>query len=83
MSSNEKKINEENKSKQNKDNETTNNESNNLFFDLYDDDTMNISLEEEKPLFTKLYSSVNEKIITSRNEIDNDDKQVARNNVQV
>ena len=73
MSLNEKKINEENKNKNNKDNETTNNEPNNLFFDLYDDDTMNISLEEEKPLFTKLYSSVNEKIITSRNEIENDD----------
>ena len=73
MSSKEKKISEENKNKHNNENETTNNESNNLIFDLFDDDTLNISLEEEKPLFTKLYSSVNEKIITSRNEIENDD----------
>ena len=49
MSSKEKKINEENKNKHNNDIETTNNESNNLIFDLFDDDTMNISLEEEKP----------------------------------
>ena len=38
------------------------NEQNNIIFDLYDEDTLNISLEEEKPLFTKLYSKITEKI---------------------
>ena len=42
----------------------------NLNLDLYDDDTLNVSLEEEKPLFTKLYSSVNEKIFSIKNEND-------------
>ena len=42
----------------------------NLNLDLYDEDTLNISLEEEKPLFTKLYSSVNEKILSVKNEND-------------
>ena len=38
------------------------NEQNNMILDLYDEDTLNISLEEEKPLFTKLYSKITEKI---------------------
>ena len=38
------------------------NEQNNIILDLYDEDTLNISLEEEKPLFTKLYSKITEKI---------------------
>ena len=42
----------------------------NINLDLYDEDTLNISLEEEKPLFTKLYSSVNEKILSLKNEND-------------
>ena len=42
----------------------------NINLDLYDEDTLNISLEEEKPLFTKLYSSVNEKILSVKNEND-------------
>ena len=42
----------------------------NLNLDLYDEDTLNISLEEEKPLFTKLYSNVNEKILSVKNEND-------------
>ena len=44
------------------------NEQNNLILDLYDDDTLNISLEEEKPLFTKLYSSIVEKISSVKPE---------------
>ena len=42
----------------------------NINLDLYDEDTLNISLEEEKPLFTKLYSNVNEKILSVKNEND-------------
>ena len=41
---------------------------NNLLLDLYDEDTLNISLEEEKPLFTKLYSNIMEKITTVQPE---------------
>ena len=52
----------------NESNEINNNDSNNLFLDLYDEDTLNISLEEEKPLFTKLYSNLNEKINSVKNE---------------
>ena len=52
----------------NESNEINNNDSNNLFLDLYDEDTLNISLEEEKPLFTKLYSNLNEKINSVKSE---------------
>ena len=41
---------------------------NNLLLDLYDDDTLNISLEEEKPLFTKLYSNIIDKITSVKPE---------------
>ena len=43
-------------------NDINNNEQNNILLDLYDEDTLNISLEEEKPLFTKFYSNIMEKI---------------------
>ena len=60
-----------NKNKSNFDpNESENYNSNNLILDLFDDDTLNISLEEEKPLFTKLYSSVIEKITSVKKELD-------------
>ena len=60
-----------NKNKSNFDpNESENYNSNNLILDLFDDDTLNISLEEEKPLFTKLYSSVIEKITSVKKEKD-------------
>ena len=41
---------------------------------LYDEDTLNISLEEEKPLFTKLYSKITEKIssVVPESEQNND-----------
>ena len=50
------------------------NEQNNIFLDLYDEDTLNISLEEEKPLFTKLYSKITEKIssVVPESEQNND-----------
>ena len=50
------------------------NEQNNILLDLYDDDTLNISLEEEKPLFTKLYSKITEKIssVVPESEQNND-----------
>ena len=44
------------------------NDQNNILLDLYDEDTLNISLEEEKPLFTKLYSSIMEKISSVKPE---------------
>ena len=50
------------------------NEQNNIILDLYDEDTLNISLEEEKPLFTKLYSKITEKIssVVPESEQNND-----------
>ena len=51
-------------------NESENYNSNNLILDLFDEDTLNISLEEEKPLFIKLYSSVIEKITSVKKEKD-------------
>ena len=69
--SEEQKQNKMNKNKSNFDsNESENYNSNNLLLDLFDDDTLNISLEEEKPLFTKLYSSVIEKITSIKKEND-------------
>ena len=49
-------------------------EQNNIILDLYDEDTLNISLEEEKPLFTKLYSKITEKIssVVPESEQNND-----------
>ena len=71
MSSEEQKQSKKNKTKSNFDsNESENYNSNNLMLDLFDDDTLNISLEEEKPLFTKLYSSVIEKITSVKKELD-------------
>jgi hypothetical protein len=71
MSSEEQKPNKKNKIKSNFDSdESENYNSNNLMLDLFDDDTLNISLEEEKPLFTKLYSSVIEKITSVKKEKD-------------
>ena len=55
--------NQQNNNKLNNNKEFNNNDfSNNLVLDLFDDNTLNISLEEEKPLFTELYTSVIEKI---------------------
>ena len=50
------------------------NQQNNIILDLYDEDTLNISLEEEKPLFTKLYSKITEKIssVVPESEQNND-----------
>ena len=71
MSSEEQNENKKDKIKYNFDsNESENYNSNNLMLDLFDDDTLNISLEEEKPLFTKLYSSVIEKITSVKKEKD-------------
>ena len=70
MSTEPKEQNTQNKNKLNSDSELNINESESNFFnfDLYDEDTLNISLEEEKPLFTKLYSSVIEKITSVKKE---------------
>jgi len=71
MSSEEQNENKKDKIKSNFDsNESENYNSNNLMLDLFDDDTLNISLEEEKPLFTKLYSSVIEKLTSVKKEKD-------------
>ena len=65
MSSEEANNNEQKEQIQNEENDINNNaDQNNLLLDLYDEDTLNISLEEEKPLFTKLYSNIMEKIST-------------------
>ena len=65
MSSEEANNNEQKEQMQNEENDINNNaDQNNLLLDLYDEDTLNISLEEEKPLFTKLYSNIMEKIST-------------------
>ena len=62
MSSEESNKNNQQNKKSKEENDTNINEQNNILLDLYDDDTLNISLEEEKPLFTKLYSKITEKI---------------------
>ena len=62
MSSEESNKNNQQYKKPKEENDTNLNEQNNILLDLYDDDTLNISLEEEKPLFTKLYSKITEKI---------------------
>ena len=54
--------------KQIEENDINTNDQNNFLLDLYDEDTLNISLEEEKPLFTKLYSNIMEKISTVKPE---------------
>ena len=58
----------QNNQQSNESNEINLNEQNNLILDLYDEDTLNISLEEEKPLFTKLYNSLNEKLYSVKKE---------------
>ena len=70
MSSEEVNKDEQKEQIQNEENDINNNNiaQNNLILDLYDDDTLNISLEEEKPLFTKLYSNIMEKISTVKPE---------------
>ena len=75
MSSEKKNQSEKKSQKSNNDNEINNNDQNNLNLDLYDDETLNISLEEEKPLFTKLYSNVNEKISSVRKEEENENEE--------
>ena len=71
MLSEEQKQNKNNKLKSSfESNESENYNSNNLILDLFDEDTLNISLEEEKPLFIKLYSSVIEKITSVKKEKD-------------
>ena len=72
MSSERKDHNQDKNNNVNNYNESIFNESNNYTFDLYDDDTLNYSLEEEKPLFIKLYSSVTEKINSVQKENQND-----------
>ena len=69
MSSEEANNNDQKEQIQNEENDINNNaDQNNLLLDLYDEDTLNISLEEEKPLFTKLYSNIMEKISTVKPE---------------
>ena len=68
MSSEEANKNEQKEQKPIEENDININEQNNLLLDLYDEDTLNISLEEEKPLFTKLYSNIMEKISTVKPE---------------
>ena len=70
MSTEEPKKDEQIEQKPNEENEVNNNEQNNMLFDLYDEDTLNISLEEEKPLFTKLYSDIMGKITSVKSESD-------------
>ena len=77
MSAEEKEQNQENREKFNSDNELNIVGSpNNLILDLYDDETLNISLEEGKPLFTKLYSNIKEKISSVKNENENENDTV-------
>ena len=71
MSSDVKDENQQTNNKTVNDNENIN-DVNNFLFDLYDEDTLNISLEEEKPLLTQLYSSVTEKINSVQKENQND-----------
>ena len=70
MSTEEPKKDEQIEQKPNEENEVNNNEQNNMLLDLYDEDTLNISLEEEKPLFTKLYSDIMGKITSVKSESD-------------
>ena len=72
MSSEGKAQNQPSKERRHSDSEVNFVEVNNLVLDLYDIDTLNISLEEEKPLFTKLYSSVIEKLTSIKKENEND-----------
>ena len=74
MSAEEKIKNTEKQNNLNDDAEININELNNIILDLYDEDTLNISLEEEKPLFTKLYTNVNEKIASVKKENGNDNE---------
>ena len=74
MSAEEKIKNTEKLNNLNDDAEINANELNNIILDLYDEDTLNISLEEEKPLFTKLYTNVNEKIASVKKENGNDNE---------
>ena len=74
MSAEEKIKNTEKQNNLNDDAEINTNELNNIILDLYDEDTLNISLEEEKPLFTKLYTNVNEKIASVKKENGNDNE---------
>ena len=74
MSAEEKIKNTEKLNNLNDDAEINANEINNIILDLYDEDTLNISLEEEKPLFTKLYTNVNEKIASVKKENGNDNE---------
>ena len=68
MSAQEVNKNEQNEHKSNEENYINSNEQNIMLLDLYDEDTLNISLEEEKPLFTKLYSNIMEKISSVKPE---------------
>ena len=68
MTSEEPNQNVQKEEKQIEENDININDQNNLLLDLYDEDTLNISLEEEKPLFTKLYSNIMEKISTVKPE---------------
>ena len=74
MSSEEANQNKQQAQKANEEIDINLNEQNNIILDLYDEDTLNISLEEEKPLFTKLYSKITEKIssVVPESEQNND-----------
>ena len=74
MSSEEANQNNQHAKKTNEEIDINLNEQNNIILDLYDEDTLNISLEEEKPLFTKLYSKITEKIssVVPESEQNND-----------
>ena len=72
MSTEEKDKNKRNKNQLDKDNEFIIMEQNNSMLDLCDEDTLNISLEDKKPLFTKLYTSVVEKITSIKKEKDDE-----------
>ena len=74
MSSEEANQNNQQSQKANEEIDINLNEQNNIILDLYDEDTLNISLEEEKPLFTKLYSKITEKIssVVPESEQNND-----------
>ena len=75
MSSERKDKNAQKPQEEKNDNDIKNNDPNYLNIDLYDEETLNISLEEEKPLFTKLYSNVNEKISSVKKEEENENEE--------
>ena len=75
MSSERKDKNAQKSQEEKNDNDIKNNDPNYLNIDLYDEETLNISLEEEKPLFTKLYSNVNEKISSVKKEEENENEE--------